>query len=172
MTRFVCLATVAVCAVLMATGCAGSTSKASERSTQKQDSVHGATPTLPLVIARPTVQLKDLPNAKVRHLGAGGRLISSTLLAFMTTGSSNCLWLPTRLTVLSPTVIRIDMRVHEQRVCLADLIGRPVAVKINPRIVNVHRPLTVRLAYKATYCCGKPSKIWHRKFIAAATPRL
>lgn len=172
MTRFVCIATVAVSAVLMATGCAGSTSKASERSTQGQHSVQGATPTLPLVIAHPTVELSDLPNAKVRHLGAGGKLISPTQLAFMTTGSSNCLWLPTRLTVLSPTIIRIDMRVHKQRVCLADLVGRPVAVKINPRIVNVHRPLTVRLAYKANYCCGERSKRWHRTFIASAIPRV
>jgi hypothetical protein len=133
----------------------------------------GSAPRLPLVIPHPAVKIKDLPNATRRHLtGRGGRLISPTQLAFMTTGSSGCLWLPTRLTVLSPTAIRIDMRFPLHRTCAADLIGLPIAVKINPRIVDVHRPLAVQLAYKANYCCGEPSKSWHRNFIAPAIPRL
>ena len=167
MTRFACFATLTVCSVLMATGCAGSTSKATQRSTTGQRSTQGAPLGLPSVVVHPTVQVKDLPTAKLRHLGSGGRLISPTQLAFMTTGSTWCLWLPTRLTVLSRTAIRIDMRSPHTR-CLADYIGRPIAVTINPRIVNVHRPLIVRLAYKANYR-GEPSKTWHRTFIA---PRL
>jgi hypothetical protein len=106
----------------------------------------------------------------VQHLGTGGRLISPTQLAFGTTGSTGCLWLPTRLTVLNPTNIRIAMHFPHTR-CLADYIFRPIAVKI-PGVVNVHRPLTVRLTYKANYCCGEPSKRWHRTFIAPAIPRL
>jgi hypothetical protein len=125
-----------------------------------------------VVVAHPTVQVKNPPNAKLRHLtGRDGRLISPTQLAFMTTGSTGCLWLPTRLTVLSPTAIRIDMRIPRHRFCLADYIGRPITVKINPRVVNVHRPLTVRLAYVAHYCCGEGSKRWHRTLVAPAITR-
>ena len=164
MMRFACVPTVALCAVLMATGCAGSTRKASEPAKR-------SAPALPLVVAHPAVQVKYQPSDQLRHLsGTGGRLISATQLAFATTGSTGCLWLPTRLTVLSPTAIRLDMRFPDHRVCLADLIRVPIAVKI-PGIVNVHRPLTVRLAYKANYS-GEPSQRWHRKFVAPAIPRL
>jgi hypothetical protein len=128
---------------------------------------------LPLVIAHPTVEVKDPPIGKLRHVtGRGGELISPTQLAFRTTGSSGCLWLPARLTILSPSAIRIDMRVPHRRFCLADYISLPIAVTINPTIVNVHRPLTVRLTYKAHYCCGERSKISHRTFKAAAIPRV
>lgn len=126
---------------------------------------------LPLVVAHPTVQVRGLPNAKVRHL-RGVRLISATQVAFMTWGSSGCPWWPTRLTVLSPRTIRIDMRIRTGGgACPADLVVFPVAVKIDPRIVDIHRPLTVRLAYQANYCCGEGSKRWHRTFVAAAVPR-
>ena len=163
MTRLIPLSLLAVCATLMATGCAGSTRTTSQARAQ------GPAPSLlPLVIAHPTVQVEYHPSAKVRHLGIGGRLISPTQLAFMTMGSTGCLWLPTRLTVLSPTAIKIAMRFPFHRACLDDLIRLPIAVKINPRIVNVHRPLTVRLAYKANYCCGERSRRSHRTFIAPA----
>jgi len=165
-TRLVSLLVVAVCAALMTTGCAGSTKTTSLRRAQ------GSTPRLPLVIAHPTVQVKEPPSAKLRHLpGTGGTLISPTQLAFGTTGSSNCLWLPSRLTVVNSNTIQIDMRFPSHRTCLADLIGLPIAVKI-PSVVNVHRPLTVRLAYKQTYCCGERSKSWQRTFIAAPIPRV
>lgn len=136
-----------------------------------QRSAKGSIPSLPLVIAHPTVEVKYRPSAKLRGLGIGGKLISPTQLAFATMGSTGCLWLPTRLTVLSRTAIRIAMRFPFHRACLADLIRLPIAVKINPRIVNVHHPLTVQLAYKANYCCGERSKRWHRTFIAPAIPR-
>jgi hypothetical protein len=161
-TRLISLSLLAVCAMLMSTGCAGSTKARSQSSTP------GSTVSLPLVIAHPTVEVKYRPSAKLRHLGIGGRLISPTQLAFMTMGSTGCLWLPTRLTVLSPTAIRIAMRFPFHRACLDNLIRLPIAVKINPRIVNVHRPLTVRLAYKANYCCGERSRRSHRTFIAPA----
>ncbi len=123
---------------------------------------------LPLVLPHPTVEVKYHPSTKLRHLGIGGTLVSPTQLAFMTMGSTGCLWLPTRLTVLSPTAIRIAMRFPFHRACLADLIRLPIAVKINPRIVNVHRALTVQLAYKANYCCGERSRRWQRTFITPA----
>jgi hypothetical protein len=171
-TRLFPLALIAVGAVLVATGCAGS-ARTGSTSTTSQRSAQGSVPSLPLVVAHPTVQLKGLPKAKVRHLGTGGKLISPTQLAFTTSGSTGCLWLPARLTVLSQTAIRIDMRFPHHRPCLANyLVGVPIAVKLNPLVVNVHRPLNVRLVYKATYCCGEPSKTTYRIFKAAAVRRV
>ena len=42
----------------------------------------------------------------------GAVLLSPSHVAFMTTGSISCVWWPTRLTVLGPSAIRIDMRVN------------------------------------------------------------
>ena len=95
------------------------------------------------------------PDRQAAASGSGGRLISPHATGLQTTGSTWCLWLPTRLTVLSRTAIRIDMRSPHTR-CLADYIGRPIAVTINPRIVNVHRPLIVRPPTKRTTAVNRP----------------
>ena len=101
----------------------------------------------PIVVAHPSVDGSiDIPSADVR--GNRAMLLSPSQVAFMTTGSVSCAWWPTRLTVLGPSAIRIDMRVNGAvSTCGAGGVGFPVAVKI-PRSVDVRRPVTVRLAYR------------------------
>jgi hypothetical protein len=66
----------------------------------------------------------------------------------MTSGSVSCAWWPARLTVLRPSAIRIDMRVNGRVAdCGSGAVGFPIAVRL-PRTVDVHQPVTVRLAYK------------------------
>jgi len=98
--------------------------------------------------------------------------LSPTQVVFMTTGSGSCPWWPKRLIVLSHTAIRIDMRIRNRgTACMADLVGFPIAVKIDPQIVDVQRPLTVRLAYKVHYCCDEGTRQWHRTAVAPAIHR-
>jgi hypothetical protein len=99
----------------------------------------------------------------------GAELISPTQLAFGTSGSSDCYWVPTRVTVVTRHRIRLDMRMRLDRggACLANLVFFPIAVTIGPRLVDVHHPLTIRLAY-ATHFRGEGTKRWHRILVAPA----
>ena len=94
-------------------------------------------------------------------------LLSPSRVVFMTTGSVSCAWWPKRLTVLGPSAIRIDMRVNGRvSACGAGAVGFPIAVKIDPRIVDIHRPLTVRLAYKVRR--GGSTTQWNHTSVAPA----
>jgi hypothetical protein len=95
-------------------------------------------------------------------------LVSPTQLAFYTSGSSDCYWVPKRVTVLTRHRIRIDMGMRlDHGACLADLVIFPIAVTIGPRLVDTHHPVTVRLAY-ATHFRGQGPKRWHKTLVAPA----
>jgi hypothetical protein len=101
--------------------------------------------------------------------------VSPQRLAIATWGSSNCLTVPAKLTVLGPDAIRIDLtpgswrptgtwhRVDGRRmprmrivahpptngICLADRTDTPMVVSI-PSQINVHHRLTIRFYYPLT----------------------
>ena len=93
-------------------------------------------------------------------LHGGAQLVSQRRLAIVTTGSSSCPSVPDELVVLSPHVIRIHLTTgswingepvaHPPRngMCTADLGRTPMLVAIDPKEIDVHRPLTVRIYYR------------------------
>lgn len=145
--------------VLVATGCGSAT---------HQRTATGPAPK-PIVIADHDVQSIQLPRATLRQLqGDRALLLSPSKLAFMTTGGTSCVWWPKRLTVLGPSVIRIDMRVNgDTSRCGSGAVGFPIAVKIpvGPRMIDIHHPLTVRLAYEVG------TNRWSRTAVAPAISR-
>ena len=111
----------------------------------------------PIVVAHPNVQTTGVPSVA----GDAALLLASSRVVFNTTGSSSCVWLPTRLTVLDSSSIRIDMRVDGLVArCTGGAVPFPISVKI-PRIVDIHRPLTVRLAYKVRLPDGTTNQSEH-----------
>jgi hypothetical protein len=120
------------------------------------------------VVAHPKVRPVQLSRTQLRELqGSGALRLAPSQVAFMTTGSVTCAWWPARLTVLNPTAIQIDMRVNGAvSRCGAGGVGFPIAVKIDPRIVDVHRPLSVLLAYKVG------DRQWNKTGVAPAIGRL
>jgi hypothetical protein len=143
--------------VVLATGC-GSASH--PRSAGK----------FPIVVAHPTVQTSGLPNVKLS--GDEAMLLAPAQVVFITTGSISCVWWPARLTVLGPSTIRIDMRVNGRvATCPAGAAAFPIAVKIDPKIVDVHHPLTVRLAYKVRLPGSGRTRQWQRIAVAPALSR-
>jgi hypothetical protein len=79
----------------------------------------------------------------------GARFLSPTRLLVVTFGSGSCPALPNDLVVLSPHAIRIHLAQPEPpgRSCTSDLRGTPVIVAIDPKRVDVHQPVTLRLYY-------------------------
>ena len=124
-----------------------------------------------MVVAHPSVQTTGIPPATARRLLATPViLLSPTRLLFKTTGSSSCVWWPTRMAVVGPSAIQIDMRVNGiVAKCSAGAVGFPIAVKIDPRVVNVHLPLTVRFAYKVRIP-GQGISHWAWAGVAPALP--
>lgn len=164
MVRFPRLPVVGALTLLAATGCAaGSHHRTAVQPAGK----------FPIVVARPNVQSSGLPSGTLRRLrGNRAILLSPSRVAFVTTGSSSCAWWPARLTVLGPSTIRVDMRVNGRvTACTGGAVGFPIAVKIDPRIIDVRRPLTVRLAYKVRLCCAQGTKRWTRTADAPALSR-
>ena len=148
---------------LVAAGC-GATSH--PRSTTKPAGKH------PVVVSHPTVQVSGIPRGVVPRL-RGGRaaLLAPSSVAFMTTGTVSCAWWPARLTVLGPSAIRIDMRVNGRvSACGSGGAAFPIAVKL-PRPVDVHQPVTVRLAYKVRLPGGGGVKRWNHTSVAPAVSR-
>jgi hypothetical protein len=141
-------------AILVATGCGAAS--------------HPPSGNFPVVVEHPAVQSSGLPNARVGRLhGNDAMLLSPSQVAFLTSGSVNCAWWPARLTVLGPSEIEIDMRVNGQvTTCGSGAVAFPIAVKIDPRTVDVHHPLTVRLAYKVRL--GRATKQWSKTLHARA----
>jgi len=96
-------------------------------------------------------------------------LLAPSSVAFMTTGSVSCAWWPARLTVLGPNAIRIDMRVNGRvSACGSGAVGFPIAVTIDPRTVDSHGPVTVRLAYKVHLPGSGGTRQWN--YTSAAPP--
>jgi hypothetical protein len=120
------------------------------------------------VIAKPKVDTSGLPGAELSALRAHGAIFSSpTEVAFMTTGTTSCVWLPVRLVVLGSSSIRFDMRVNgDVERCSSGAVGFPIAVTIDPKLVDVHRSLTVLLAYKVTV--GGHTRTSHKRVTAPA----
>ena len=127
--------------VLLATGC-GAASTAGN---------------FPIVVAHPNVQTTGVPSVK----GDAALLLASSRVVFNTTGSSSCVWLPTRLTVLDSSSIRIDMHVDGLVArCTGGAVPFPISVKI-PRIVDVHHSLTIRLAFRVRLPSGHVNQSEH-----------
>ncbi len=122
----------------------------------------------PIVVAHPSVQTSGLPSDLRPRLGIHrAALLSRSQIAFLTSGTVSCVWLPARLTVLGPSAIRIDMRVNGSvSSCGSGAVGFPIAVKI-PRAVDVTAPVTVRLAYKVRLPGGGTNR-WNHMSVAPA----
>jgi hypothetical protein len=145
--------------VLVATGCGSTAHKPPALSHPGR---------FPVVVAHPKAQTSGLPNVKIGPNGAV--LLSRSRLVFIAGGSVRCAWLPARLTVLGPSSIRIDMRVNgDVASCVTAAVGFPIAVKIDPQLVDVSRPLTVRVVYKARL--GDRTRHWIRTAVAPALSR-
>jgi len=157
MLRFPRLFTTGALTVVVATGCGAAS---------HQRTATGPAPK-PIVVAHPDVRSIQLPRAKLRQLqGDGALLLSPSQVAFMTTGGIRCAWWPKRFTVVGPSAIRIDMRVNgDVSRCGSGAVGFPIAVKISPRMIDIHRPLTVRLDYKVG------TTRWNRTAVASAISR-
>ena len=121
----------------------------------------------PVVVAHPNVQTTDVPSVE----GDAALLLASSRVVFNTTGSSSCVWLPTRLTVLDSSSIRIDMRVNGQvEKCAGGSVPFPIAVKI-PRSVDAQHALTVRLEYRVHVPGEQTTRHWEHTVVAAALSR-
>jgi len=149
--------------VVVASGC-GAASKTGST---------GAPPVKHLVVvAHPSFQMNGIPRAALSGLRRSRAvLFSPSSVAFMTTGTESCAWLPARLTVLDPSTIRIDMRVNGRvSTCGSGGVGFPIAVKL-PGTVDVHKPVAVRLAYKVRLPGSGGVKQWSRNSVAPAISR-
>lgn len=119
----------------------------------------------PIVVAHPKVQFTGDPRELRGH---GAVLRPSSQVVFGTSGTVSCAWLPARLTVLGPSAVRIDMRVNGRvSTCGSGSAGFPIAVTI-PRMIDIHRPLSVRLAYKVRLPGGGGTQRWKRTVVAPA----
>ena len=115
---------------------------------------HASSPP-PLTTHYPVVIHSPLVVAARAQLGDHlPRLVSPTRLAIAWRGSGSCPWVPDEITVQGPHAIRIDLvmggwsrgRLVTQPLpngCTMDLRTTPMLVAINPKQVDVHRPLTV-----------------------------
>ena len=140
--------------VLLAAGCAAAPDKHTSGK-------------FPVVVVHPNVQSRGLSEVKLTRDEA--MLLSPTRVAFMTTGSSSCVWWPVRLTALDASTIRIDMRVNGRiATCSGGAVPFPIAVKIDPRVVDVHRPLTVHVAFKVRLPNGGGINQFDRTAVAPA----
>jgi hypothetical protein len=93
----------------------------------------------PLVVAldRGTVPITHHRNAQ---------LLSPTRLAIVTMGSTGCPSLVKRLVVESPDAIQIRLD-RPNRVCLDNLVLKRIVIAIDPKQIDVHHRLTIRLYY-------------------------
>jgi hypothetical protein len=141
--------------VLLAAGCGGA---AQPRSSAK----------FPVLVAHPKLQTTGIPNADASQIRQNGALLlSRSQVAFMTSGTTSCVWLPTRMTVISPSSITIDMRVNGSIPrCSSGAVGFPIAVRIDPTIVDVTQPVTVTLAYEVFLPVPQGTKHWNRTVVA------
>jgi hypothetical protein len=122
------------------TGCAGSggTHPTTGESSKPQVPESGS----PLVVA---VGRKHAPI----NLLHGARFHSPTRLAIVTAGSGSCPSVPKRLVVQSPHAIQIYLVVKTppSGTCLTNLVPTPIVVAIDPKQIDVHHRLAIRLYY-------------------------
>ncbi|HUZ16466.1 MAG TPA: hypothetical protein VMU72_09870 [Gaiellaceae bacterium] len=120
---------------------------------------HKSSPTsrshYPVVVHLPRIEAKP-PGVRMSGFV---QFISPTRLAITTGGSSSCPSVPDELVVISRHVIRIHLipgswinRVPVAQAppggaCTADYGTTPMVLTIDPKLVDVHRPLTVRFFY-------------------------
>ena len=133
------LAVIAVAGIVLA-GCGGSHASSSP---PRQH--------YPVVIRPPVV----LPTPRLR--GDLPRLLSPTRLAIVTTGSSSCPSVPDELTYVDRHTLRLHLTVGSwthggivarpppSGICTADLGPTTMAVAIDPKLIDVHSALTVRV---------------------------
>jgi phospholipase C len=105
-------------------------------------------------------------------LANGARLLSPTRLAIVTSASSSCPAVPDRLVVQNRNTIRIDLaegswrsggsshrrvliahRPSPNETCTTGLTATPMVIAIDPKRIDVHHRLTIRLYY---YGLAKP----------------
>jgi len=109
-----------------------------------------------------TVHFPQVVRTERISLRNGAQFVSPTRLAIVTTGSSSCPSVPDELVYVSPHVLRIHLTTGSygpdhgefvahpppNGICTADLGTTPMLVAIDPALIDVHRPLTVRLFYR------------------------
>ena len=95
------------------------------------------------------------------------RLLSPIRLAIATIGSTGCPTVPKRLTVQSPDAIQIRLKVETppNGACLDDATLTRYVIAINPRQIDVHHRLTIRLYYP-----GGPIRKYKHPVVLAAPP--
>lgn len=158
MGRLVRLVVVVAVVVVLATGC-GTARKAAPHSGR-----------YPVVVTHLTVQGNGLPGVRIGPTSAA--LLSRSQVAFTTTGSVSCAWWPVRLTVLGPSSILIAMRVNGRVAsCTGGAVRFPIALRIDPRIVDVHRSLRIQLAYEVRLPGTRVPRRWNRLLVAPALAR-
>jgi hypothetical protein len=99
------------------------------------------------------------------NLHNSARFLSPRRLAILTWGSFTCPAVPNRLVVETPDTIRIHLtsgswhgkqpvaHLPPGEACTADHSSAVIVIAIDPKRINVHHPLTIRLFY---YRIGKP----------------
>lgn len=107
----------------------------------------------PVVIHSPAVL--PVPRALQGRFGISGmKFVSPTRLGIVTVGSGSCPWIPDELTVLGPSRISIRLAMggfrngrgviyHGRFGCTLDLGPTRMLLAIDPKLIDVHRPLTV-----------------------------
>jgi len=161
MPRLPNLALVGASLALIAAGCG----RASHHS--GSGGPHGK---FPVVITHLVVATSGIPSADLNRLRQNGAvLLSGPRVAFMDSGTASCAWWPKRVKVLGPTTIQIDMRINGLvSACGTGGVGFPITVKIDPRLVDVHRPVTVRVAYKVRLPGAGGVRHWTYRSVAPA----
>jgi len=99
---------------------------------------------------------KQIGGVNLRH---SARFLSPTRLAILTWGSFTCPAVPNQLVVQAPDTIRIHLtggswhgelpvaHLPPGGACTADHSSAVIVIAINPKRINVHHPLTIRLYY-------------------------
>ena len=143
-------------------GCAGAPSKlpatsAAHRNQSRASLAYdrSARPQLVVAVGRGNVPIKLHQNAK---------FISPTRLAIVTMGSTGCPSLPKRLIVESRDAITIHLT-RPSRPCLDNLVMKRVVIAIDPKRIDVHHRLTIRLYYPK----GVIRRFW-RPIVVEARP--
>jgi hypothetical protein len=142
------LALIAAAGIVLA-GCGGS-----HKSSSTSPSSYPVVVRFPLVVTAHGLKPVGLRNS--------AQFISRTRLGIVTLGSSSCPSVPDELVVQSRHRLRIHLTVGSWMdgkivahpppggACTADYGTTPMAVAIDPKLIDVHSPLTVRFFYNSS----------------------
>jgi hypothetical protein len=157
--RAVAGAVAVLASVLVASGCASSRAvNAGPEVVQLKTSRSGIADNVRVVGG----SRRTIGGVNLRH---SARFLSPTRLAILTWGSFTCPAVPNRLAVDTPDRIRIHLTTgswHGKRpvahlppggACTADHSSAVIVIAIDPKLINVHHRLTIRLYY---YSIKKP----------------